>query len=114
MIPERVERVSEACKEARSEIVHDELKDPRIGFITITAVELSVDLKKAKVWVSIYGTDEEGQRSLEVLKRAESHIRGELGKRLRLKYLPELAFKLDHTAEQSMRIERIIKEMKRD
>jgi len=113
-IPERVARVSEACKEALSEIVRDEIKDPRLGFATITAVEMTADLRKARVWVSFLGQPEEREQGLQVLRKAKPHIRGELGKRVRLKFVPELEFHEDNTAEKGLRIEHIIKELNQE
>ncbi len=113
-IPERVARVSEAVKEALSEIVRDEVKDPRLGFATVTQVEMTADLRKARIWVSFLGEEEERKQGLEVLEKAVHHIRGELGKRVRLKFVPELEFHEDTTAEQGLRIEHIIKELKQE
>ncbi len=106
--------MSEACKEALSEIVRDEVKDPRLGFATIIAVEMTADLRKARVWVSFLGEAEEREQGMQVLEKAKPHIRGELGKRVRLKFVPELEFREDSTAEQSLRIEHIIKELNRE
>ncbi len=113
-IPERVARVSEAVKEALSEIVSEEVKDPRLGFATVTAVEMTPDLRKARVWVSFLGEPEEREQSLQVLHQAMHHIRGELAKRVRLKFVPELEFREDTTLEQGLRIEHIIKELNQE
>ncbi len=113
-IPERVARVSEAVKEALSEIVRDEVKDPRLGFATVTQVEMTADLRKARIWVSFLGEEEERKQSLEVLEKAMHHIRGELGKRVRLKFVPELEFHEDIAAQQGLRIEHIIKELNQE
>ncbi len=113
-IPERVARVSEAIKEALSEIVRDEVKDPRLGFATITGVEMTPDLRKARIWVSFLGEQAEREQGLKVLDAAVHHIRGELGGRVRLKFVPELEFHEDITAEQGLRIEHIIKELNQE
>ena len=113
-IPERVARVSEACKEVLSEIVRDEVKDPRLGFATITAVEMTADLRKARVWVSFLGEAEERELGMQILEKAKPHIRSELAKQVRLKFVPELEFHADTTTEQGLRIEHIIKELNQD
>ncbi len=113
-IPERVARVSEAIKEELSAIVRDEVKDPRLGFATITAVEMTPDLRKARVWVSFLGEEEERKQGLEIMEKAVHYIRGELGRRVRLKFVPELEFHEDTTVEQGLRIEHIIKELKQE
>ena len=86
----RLNRVDEACKEQLSEILQRELKDPRIGFVTITQVKVTPDLRHAKVFISILVTKEEVEESLAGLQSAKGYLKSRLGKHLRLRYLPEL------------------------
>jgi bifunctional oligoribonuclease and PAP phosphatase NrnA len=111
MIPDRMKRVNEACKEALGEILQGGMKDPRLGFVTVTEVEVSPDLKQAKVWVSILGDEEEVEESLRALEKAKGFLRRELGKRVRLRYTPELKINLDHGAEISEKVQDILHDL---
>jgi ribosome-binding factor A len=108
MIPDRIKRINEACKEALGEILQEEIKDPRIGFVTVTDVEVSADLRLAKVWISILGSEEEVEESLEGLEKAKGFLRRELGQRVRLRYTPELRIILDRGAEISEKVQDIL------
>jgi ribosome-binding factor A len=108
MIPERMKRVNEACKEALSEILHERMKDPRIGFVTVTRVEVSPDLKQAKVWLSVLGEEEEVRETMLALEKAQGFLRKELGKRVRLRYTPAVRIFLDRGAEVSERVQSIL------
>ncbi len=114
MIPERVKRVSETLKEVLSEIIQYELKDPRIGFVTITRVEMSADLRFARVWVSVLGSSGENQALLEALDGAKGFIKGEISKRIRLRYMPELNFLIDSNVENYVRIDKIIRKLREE
>jgi ribosome-binding factor A len=111
MIPSRVKRVSETMKEVLSEIIQLNLKDPHVGFVTVTGVEMTPDLKQAKVWVSVMGDEEEERNTLKALKHAKGFLKAEVAKRVRLRYMPELTFMVDETVRTSMRIEGILKEI---
>ncbi len=108
MIPDRIKRVNEACREALGDILQKEMKDPRIGFVTVTGVEVTPDLRQAKVWVSVLGTGEEAEAALEVLGKARGFMRKELGRRVRMRYTPELRILLDHGPEVSERVQGIL------
>ncbi len=108
MIPDRMKRINEACKEALGEILLEKIKDPRIGFVTVTAVEVAPDLRQAKVWLSILGSEEETEASMKVLEKAKGFIRSELGKRVRMRYTPELKIYLDRGAEISEKVQDIL------
>jgi len=84
-----------------------EVKDPRIGFVTITDVHLTADCKLARIFVSVLGTEEERSHSLKGLNQAAGFIRFELGRRLRLRYSPELEFRLDDSLEKEARLEEL-------
>jgi len=97
-----------------AEIISGELKDPRIGFATVTGVDLSADFHHARVFVSVLGSADAQQKSLEGLISATGYVRHELGSRLRLRRVPELAFVLDHAAEENERLETILRELKNE
>lgn len=105
----RAERVGEQMKKELSAIIRTEVKDPRIGFATITHVEVAGDLQHAKVFVSVFGAEEEKYQTLDALVRATGFIRGEISRRLRLRVAPEMVFKLDESGEYSQRIETVLR-----
>jgi len=108
---QRMQRVGEVLKYEISELVRLKLKDPRLGFVTIINVEVSPDLRYAKVYVTCPGTHEELANSVSVLTGAAGFIRSELFKRVRLKSIPELSFRADTSIEYSVRISQILKEL---
>ncbi len=108
----RPERLAEAIKKEISELLREELKDPRIGFVTITAVEVSKDLRYANIFASVFGESTEQKATIEALQKAQGFIRGELGKRIRLRYTPEITFKLDHSISQGSRLIALMEEVK--
>ena len=107
----RSQRIQELLLEEISKLLQSGLKDPRIGFTTLTRVEVSDNLKHAKVFVSVMGTEKEKSDTLEALKSAKGFIRNSLGKNLYLRYLPELEFKIDENAEHVEKITRIINDL---
>ncbi|MFQ5450258.1 MAG: 30S ribosome-binding factor RbfA [Nitrospinaceae bacterium] len=107
----RSERLQELLLQEISKLIQHGLKDPRIGFATITQVELSDNLKHAKIFVSVMGSEEEKENSLAGLISAKGFIRNSLGKNLYLKYIPELEFKRDDTADRVDKITRILKKL---
>jgi ribosome-binding factor A len=111
--PLRRERVTELVHHELGDIIQREVRDPRLGWVTVTRVEMSPDLCYAKVFVSLLGGDEHAQRqSLRILERAGAFIRTELGRRVRLRQTPELHFKLDHSLEHSQRVMEILNEIR--
>jgi ribosome-binding factor A len=110
----RADRVSDLLKEEISQLIQRGLKDPRIGFVTITRVLLSRDLRHAKVFFSTYGDEGAKQKSLEGLRSALGFIRGELGRRLNLRYVPEIEFRMDESLDHAFHIEEILHQMKRE
>lgn len=94
-------------KQEIADILMRKIKDPRIGFVTVTDVDVAADLKNAKVFVSIYGDDKVA--TLKGLKSATPFIRSELGKRMRMRYIPELLFRFDATVEQGAHIMELLK-----
>lgn len=108
----RPERLAEAIKKEMSDLLREELKDPRIGFATITGVDVSSDLKYAKIYVSVYGNNEERDATMKALKKAQGFIRTELGRRIRLRHVPEITFKLDESMVHGARVIELIEEVK--
>ncbi|HEY3276496.1 MAG TPA: 30S ribosome-binding factor RbfA [Syntrophorhabdaceae bacterium] len=102
-------RVQDQIREEVSSMIQRDIKDPGIGFVTIMEVKMSEDLKVAKIFCSVYGDDETKQKTLEALKRSKGYIRFLLGKRIKLRYTPELIFVLDKTFETAMKIDEILK-----
>src|SRR4026209_2301480 len=100
---DRMRRVNEAVREVVSEAV-GELKDPRIGFVTVTAVETSPDLRHARVFVSVLGNQRERDESMVALQHAHGLFQAEINRLMRMKRTPELKFVYDETVEQGMRI----------
>jgi ribosome-binding factor A len=107
----RVGRVAEQIKKEISGIIQTELKDPRIGFITVTGVEVTSDLSQAKTYLSVLGSDEQKEETLKALARSNGFIRSELGKRMRLRHTPELIFKFDSSIEYGSRIEALLEKL---
>ena len=107
----RSQRIQELLLEEISALIQQGIKDPRVGFATLTKVEVTDNLKHARVFVSILGTEEEKQQTLEGLKSARGFIRGALGKKLYLRYIPELEFRRDDNAEHVERITKILNEL---
>ncbi len=102
MLTFRQHRLGQHLQQEIAMIIHRELKDPRLGFVTITKVELSGDLRYAKVGYSCLGDEEARQRSQQALEHGTGFIRGLIKKRLRLKIIPELVFRYDETIQQSL------------
>lgn len=107
---ERLRRVNEAVREVLTEAVA-ELKDPRIGFLTITGVETSRDLRHARVYVSVLGSERKRLDTLAGLGAAQGVLQGRLGRELRLKNTPQLAFQYDPSVERGVRMSRLIDEL---
>ena len=110
----RTRRVADQIRQILAEIVMQELRDPKIGFVTITSVELSSDLGYAKAFVSLMGSTEENSASLEALQKAAPFVRRALGEKMRLRRVPELRFLEDLTATKAGRIEELIHEIRED
>ena len=106
-------RVNEAVRQVLSEAVV-ELKDPRIGFLTVTGVETSPDLREARVYVSVLGSETNRERTLEGLAAAHGVLQARLGRELRLKRTPQLAFEYDPSIERGVRMGQLIDELAPD
>lgn len=108
----RQERVEEAIKKEVSIIIHDELKDPRVGFVTITRVELSKDLRNAKIFYSVLGKEESRKKTKLALDSALGYIRSLIAQRIDMRFATEIMFKEDHSTEYSVQIEKILNQIK--
>lgn len=114
MTTTRQEKLVHLLKEEISDILRREIKDPRLGFFTIIDAEITSDLRHAKIFVSIMGTPEERKQSMDVLTHAQHFVRQEFGKRVRMKVLPDIQFKLDETVDRGVRMLELLEEIKRD
>ena len=110
----RVEKVQELMKQEISQIIQRELKDPRIGFVTVTSVECTGDLREAKIYVSLMGSEQQVKDSWAGLNRGLGFIRREIGKRIRLRFTPELTFELDKSLDYSAHIQELLLKIKAD
>ncbi len=109
---ERTARLDELLREEISEVLRRDVDDPRVGFVTVTDVEVAPDLRHANVWVSVIGTPAERRQTLRALARAMHFVRGRLG-HLRLKRIPELHVREDRTSERGTRVLRILDDLER-
>lgn len=107
----RAKKMAEAIKEEVSDIISAKLKDPRVGFTTVTAVETSKDIHYATVYVSILGDESQQKETMETLKNAAGFIRTELGTRIRIRHVPELRFVQDRAMEHHAQINALIKQI---
>jgi len=107
----RTERLQEFIKEQVSEIIQQHVRDPRIGFVSITDVEVSADLRHAKIFISVLGDEDAKTASMAGLESALKFIRGELGRRLEMRYTPEIMFRLDTSIERGSRIVSLIRDV---
>ncbi|GIP46620.1 Ribosome-binding factor A [compost metagenome] len=111
MAKNRTGRVGEQIKKELSVLIQSELKDPRIGFVTVTGVDVTSDLSQAKVYLSVFGDEEKKNESLKAIEKATGFLRTEIGKRIRLRHTPELIFKIDESIAYGSRIEKILGEI---
>jgi ribosome-binding factor A len=108
-----VDRVAEAVREEVAAFLARDAKDPRItAFVTVTAVEMTRDLRHASVYVSVMGTDAEREATFEGLKSVAHHLRSHVGRALRLQFAPEIVFKLDQSVARAARIETLLASIK--
>ena len=109
----RRDKVAEAIREEASLILHDKLKDPRLGFVTITAVEVADDLRNAKIFYSVLGNEEDYAKTQEALDSALGYIRKLISERINLKFAPEIIFRKDQSIEYSVRIQEVLEEVQK-
>ena len=106
-------RVDEAVRQVLGDAVSGDLKDPRVGFVTVTDVRTSADLRHARVYVSVLGDAEQRQASLDGLRSAHGFLQSRLASELRLKRTPTLEFSYDDTTDRAMRLDALIEEIER-
>jgi ribosome-binding factor A len=112
--PRRADRVGEAVREEVAAFLTRDARDPRItGLVTVTAVEMARDLRHAMIYVSVMGDDAAKASTVEALSGMAPHLRGRVGRALRLQFAPELTFKIDQSVQRAARIETLLAEIKR-
>ncbi len=110
----RVRKIQEFIKQEVGSMLLRDLKDPRLGFITVTGVKLTGDLREAVIYVSLFGKDEEKAASMEALNQAKGFIRRELGQRLKIYYTPTIAFEVDTSLDYGMHIDGLLKKIQKE
>ena len=110
----RIEKIQELMKQEISKIILRELKDPRIGFVTVTGVHITRDLSEATAYVSIMGNEKQDKDSWEGLQSSLGYIRREIGHRVRLRITPELKFEIDKSLDYSEHIQKLLNKIKTD
>lgn len=110
----RANRVGEQMKKELSDIIGRKIKDPRIGFVTVTDVQVSGDLQQAKVYISVLGDEEQRENTLKGLAKAKGFIRTEVGQRIRLRKTPEIIFEWDESINYGNRINSILHQLQED
>jgi ribosome-binding factor A len=107
----RPNRLSEMLKEEISQLIRVELQDPRIGFVTVTSVDVANDLAHAKVYISVLASEDEGKASLETLNRAAGFVRSEIGKRVQLRHIPSITFVNDPSIQHGAHIAKLLRDV---
>ncbi|MEK3886932.1 30S ribosome-binding factor RbfA [Bacillus sp. FSL K6-3431] len=110
----RANRVGEQMKKELGEIISRKIKDPRIGFVTVTDVKVTGDLQQATIYISVLGDDEQKEDTLKGLATATGFIRAEIGQRIRLRKTPEISFEFDESIAYGNKIETLLKQIKED
>ncbi len=114
MMSHRANRVGEQMKKELSDIIGRKIKDPRIGFVTVTDVQVTGDLQQAKVFISVLGDEEQKENTLKGLAKAKGFIRTEIGHRIRLRKTPEIIFEFDESIDYGNRIETLLHRIHED
>ena len=112
MTSARSKKVAEVLRRKISNIIQTELKDPRIGFVTVIRIKLTPDLRQAKIYFSVLGTEEEIEKTAKGLTSATGFIRGLIGDSLKLRYTPELEFVLDKSVEENTHLTQVFDKIK--
>jgi ribosome-binding factor A len=108
MASSRMRRVNEVIRQVLGDVIATDLKDPRIGFVTVTDVETSPDLRTARVYVSVLGGESERERALEGLRSSHGFLQGKIAAELRIKRTPTLTFHYDESVDRGVRISRLL------
>ena len=110
---DRIVRISEEIKRALANILRDDIKDPRMpSFVTVMRVDVTRDLKYAKAYISVMGSDEDKKNCLAALKSATGHIRREIGRRVIIRAIPEITFIIDDSVDYGFKIDKLLNEIK--
>lgn len=107
----RIRRVDEAVRAVLSDAITQELKDPRVGFVTVTSVRTSTDLRHARVYVSVLGDEEARAAGLEGLRSATGFLQRKVGREVRMKYTPEITFAYDDSVDRGLRINELLRDL---
>ncbi|HPN63771.1 MAG TPA: 30S ribosome-binding factor RbfA [Candidatus Goldiibacteriota bacterium] len=110
----RKQKVESLMKREISTIIMREVKDPRIGFVTVHSVSLTNDLREAHIYISVMGDEEQKKKSLEGLRQASGFIRGQVGDAVKLRHTPELIFKMDNSYEERLRVENLFRQIEEE
>ena len=110
----RSDKIADLIQKEISQMLMKGLKDPRIGFVTITKVAVSEDCRMAKVYFSVVGSPEERERSTQGLNSAKGYVRKELGRRIRMKYTPEITFQFDPSIEYAIHIGEVLEQIRKE
>ncbi len=110
----RIDRLGDQIREEIADIIARKLKDPRVGFVTVTAVYVSEDLRHAKVFVSIYGDEKTQAETMKGLNSAAGFVRGEIGRRIKIKFTPDIVFKQDTSLEKAAYVLDILGHIKKE
>lgn len=110
----RANRVGEQMKKELGDIIGRKIKDPRIGFVTVTDVEVTGDLQQAKVFISVLGDEEQRENTLKGLAKAKGFIRTEIGNRIRLRKTPEIIFEWDESIDYGNRIDTLLHQLHKE
>jgi len=111
-VTRRTDRLAEEVREEVAQMISGELKDPRIGFVTVTRVTVTPDLRQARIFVGVLGAERQRAATLTGLRQASGFLRRALGQRLRLRHTPELTFQYDEGLEASDRVARLLEEVR--
>lgn len=114
MTPMRAERLAEVIRAEASAIIQRGLKDPGIGFVSITDVVVSGDLRHAKIFVSVLGDEDAKRQTMAALERARGYVRSELGARIAVRFVPEILFRLDESIERGTRISSLLRKVAKE
>jgi ribosome-binding factor A len=109
---QRMARIDHELQRAVAKIISEELKDPRLGFVTVTRTEITSDMMNCKVYVSIIGDRHVARQSMDALKNAAGFIRGELGAMVKLRYTPEITFVEDRSTEEAIAMSKTLERAK--
>jgi ribosome-binding factor A len=111
---QRPERVQEALRQEISSIIHDNLSDPRLGFLTITKVELTKDLRYARIYFSVLGEMKDKRLALKGLNSAKGYIKNMISEKIKLRFMPEIIFKIDESLEHTKQVHDILDKLKKE